>query len=319
VSTEPRELTVATYNVYLGADLALLFAATGLEELDALAAAVRDQLARTDFRQRAAAIARILVRERVDVVGLQEVSRWTTSTLDGSGSAHGERVLEDFLPILLAALADAGANYDPHAVTPSFEGGLPVDGSWMGVAGANVVLVRRDGPFRLTDERTGTFADALELRTGIEGVSFPVVRSWGAVTGEVRGAPVLFVNTHTEAWDAGTRDAQRDELLAKVGDPGCPVVLVGDLNASPDAVGLVEPYVDAWLVSGGDPEAGLTCGQDAGLANVASALADRIDYVFVRDVSVRSCQVVGDQPGDRTDPDRLWPSDHAGVVARLAL
>ena len=63
-------LTVATYNVYLGADLSLLFGATSLTELAARAELVRGQLQSTDFAQRAAAIARILAREDVDVVGL---------------------------------------------------------------------------------------------------------------------------------------------------------------------------------------------------------------------------------------------------------
>ena len=48
-------------------------------------------------------------------------------------------------------------------------------------------------------------------------------------------------------------------------------------------------------------------------------MCERIDYVWVRGVTVRGCRVVGDQPGDRTTPHRLWPSDHAAVVADLEL
>ena len=60
-----------------------------------------------------------------------------------------------------------------------------------------------------------------------------------------------------------------------------------------------------------------TCGQGPVLDNPVSKLDERIDYVFVRDADVRECRVVGDQPEDRTRPGGLWPSDHAGVVARL--
>ena len=53
------------------------------------------------------------------------------------------------------------------------------------------------------------------------------------------------------------------------------------------------------------------------LDNPVSKLDERIDYVFVRDADVRECRVVGDQPEDRTRPGGIWPSDHAGVVARI--
>lgn len=310
-------LTVATYNVYLGADLALLFGATSIDDLAARADVVRGQLDHTDFAQRADAIARILVREGVDVVGLQEVTRWESAPVGADGAIGEAAVLVDFLPLLVEACAAAGATYDVHAVNHNFAGGLPVGDSWMSILGANVVLVRRDGAFTVTAERTGTFARSLEMPTGIAGVTFPVARSWGWVEGEVAGRPVLLANTHTEAYDARVRDAQRDELLAQVADRGRPVVLVGDLNARPDDVGVPPPYADAWLAAGGDPTAGHTCGQAAELDNERSALAERIDYVFVRGARVAACAVVGGDPDDRTVPDALWPSDHAGVVARL--
>ena len=305
-SSPPAALTVATYNVYLGADLALLFGARSLEDLAARVDEVRTQLDTTRFEERAEALARILVREQVDVVGLQEVSRWTS----------GDEVLEDFLPVLLEALAATGCPYDAHAAIVSFEGGLPVDGEWMGVAGSNVVLVRREGPFAVTAERTGTYAASYQVVTGIEGVAFPIARSWGWVEGTVAGRPFLLANTHTEAYDASARDAQRNELLGLLGEVGCPVALVGDLNAHPSVVGVPKPFVDAWPAAGGDPEAGLTCGQAADLTNATSDLRERIDYVFVRDARVTDCRVVGHRPEDRT-PRGLWPSDHAGVVARL--
>lgn len=317
MSTAPRSLTVATYNIYLGADLALLFGVTSAAELARQVAVVRDQLAGTDFTQRAAAIARILVRERVDVVGLQEVSRWATAPTSADGAVGPEQVLVDFLPALLDALVAAGAPYDVHAVTHSFAGGLPVDGAWMSVSGANAVLVRRGGTFVVTGERTGTFETGFAMITGLDGIAFPIVRGWGWVEGDVDGARFLFVNTHTEAYDATTRDAQRDELVAAVGDPGCPVAVVGDFNAAPADVGMPVPYVDAWSAAGNDPEAGFTCGQAPELTNVTGSLGERIDYVFVRGAVVEDCRVVGDVDDDRTTPDRLWPSDHAGVVARL--
>lgn len=300
-------LTVATYNVYLGADLALLFGATSLDELAELAETVQRQLVTTDFAQRATAIARILVREEVDVVGLQEVTRW---------ESDGDLVV-DFLPLIVQACEAAGAPYDVRSVSHSFAGGLPVDGRWMSIAGADVALVRRGGRFTVTGEDAASYERSLDLRTGIDDVTFPIARGWGLVEGEAGGRRVLFATTHTEAYDAAVRDAQRDELLTALGDPGCPTVVVGDFNARPDEVGVPAPYRDAWLAAGNDPDGGYTCGQAAALDNHGSSLSERIDYVFVRDAEVIDCSVVGDQEEDRTVPGRLWPSDHAGVVARL--
>ena len=305
-------LRVATYNLYLGADLALLFDASGPDGLAAQVEVVRAQLAATRFEERADALARVLARERPDLLGLQEVARWTTSP---DGTAAGERVLVDFLPTLLDALERAGCGYAAHVAVQSFAGALPVaDGGWTGVAGANVTLVRRGAPVEVVAGHTGTFEHVHRVATGLDGVGFPVVRGWGSLDVLVEGRPLRFVNTHTEAYDAGARDAQRDELIARTGDTDAPVVLVGDLNTTPDLVGMPAPWRDAWAAGEGD---GATFGQAADLANGTSTMRERIDYVWVRGVTVRGCRVVGDQPGDRTTPHRLWPSDHAAVVADL--
>jgi hypothetical protein len=62
---------------------------------------------------------------------------------------------------------------------------------------------------------------------------------------------------------------------------------------------------------------GFTCCQKSNLRNDVSNLSRRIDYVFVRnDMEVQKAQRVGHRQIDRT-PSGLWPSDHAGVVARV--
>ena len=307
-------LRVATYNLYLGADLTLVFGVADEADLVERARQVHDEAVGTDFAARAAAVAAILVREGVDVVGLQEVARWQVAE-----PGRAPEVRCDFLAELTGALEREGAPYDVHAVNPNFGGSAPLpDGRLLGVDGRNVVLVRRGSGVRVLEERCGTFDAVLHVPTGLAGTSFRVPRSCGWVDAELDGARFRFVNTHTEAWDAGVRDAQRDQLLSAVGEPGVPVVLVGDLNAGPAEVGMPAGYVDAWAVAGG-PGPGWTCGQAADLANPESALDSRIDYVWVRDAAVTACRVVGDQPSDRTSVAKLWPSDHAGVVAEVLL
>ncbi len=305
-----RAIRVATYNLYLGADLTTVFGVRDSEELSAAARRVRDQVLATDFPARAAAVAAILVRERVDVVGLQEVATWSRATADGS------EVWLDFLDELLAALAHQGAGYDVHAATASFRGGASVAGAGeMSVLGHNVVLVRRGSGLSVAAERTGDFRRTLDIVTPMPGLVLNVARSWGYVDLVADGGRFRFANVHLEAWDAPVRAAQRDELLAAVEGP-LPTVVVGDFNEVPERVGMPEEYVDAWAVAGqGRP--GPTCGQAADLTG-ASTLAQRIDYVWVRDLAVRGCVVAGDSVEDRT-PSGLWPSDHACVVAELAL
>lgn len=313
-------LTVATWNLYLGAEVELLLGATSSEDLAERSKLVLGQLVRTDFTERAAVVARRLVEHGVEVVGLQEVSRLTASRL-GDGSDPGEpEVLADYLPTLLVALEAQGAAFDVHAAVVSFAGGLPIGDRWIQVTGSNVLLVRRDAGLEVVGERTGSFAAVAELELAVGDLRFPVRRGWGHVDVARDGVRVRVVNTHTEAWDPEVRDAQRDELLelleAADGPASEPTVLLGDLNATPDVVGVPAPWVDAWLAAGGDPVGGLTCGPSGDLSHPEPDLRDRIDYVFARGLTVRTCLVLGGEPQDRT-PSGLWPSDHAGVVAEL--
>jgi len=308
-------LTVATWNLYLGADVELLLGATSADDLVARTEVLLGQLRRTSFSERAATVARLLVEHDVDVVGLQEVSR-LTSTPPGPGGEPGPpEVLADYLPTLLDALEAQGVAYDAHAVDVSFDGGLPVADRWMQLTGSNLLLVRRGTGVEVVAEQTGRFGTTAELELAVGGLRFPVRRGWGGIELERDGVRVRVLNTHTEAWDPPVRDAQRDELLAVAAGSG-PAVLLGDLNATPDRVGVPAPWVDAWLAAGGDPAGGLTCGQSGDLSNTEPDLRDRIDYVFTRGLTVRTCRVVGGDPADRT-PSGLWPSDHAAVVVEL--
>jgi hypothetical protein len=260
-------------------------------------------------------VAALLARERPHLVGLQEVSRWAVAPIEPDGSLGQERVLVDFLPALLQALDDAQCPFDAHVVNENFAGAMPVsDSEWMSLVGANVTLVRRDAGVEVLGGATGDFAVGHEVVTGIDGMRFPILRSWGSLDVRVDGVAMRFANTHTEAYDARVRDAQRDEMLAHCDEAGTPVVLVGDFNAKPGVVGVDAPWLDAWS---GREAPGATNGQAADLTNQESTLSERIDYVFVRDARVLTCRRIGHEPADRSTPHDLWPSDHAGVVADL--
>ena len=137
---------------------------------------------------------------------------------------------------------------------------------------------------------------------------------------------------------------QAQELVGILSDETLPTVVVGDFNSDPRDPVISDPglpfdivppykqmlfngYSDAWrlnLLKFLNPD-GFTCCQDERLNNSISALDDRIDFIFVRNrteggslssVGPVFAVVVADEPRDRTESG-LWPSDHAGVVARI--
>ena len=107
--------------------------------------------------------------------------------------------------------------------------------------------------------------------------------------------------------------------------------MVGDMNSSPEHApvpGIVPPYrqfaaagsTDIWTLRPGAVP-GFTCCQDPDLSNKRSKLSERIDMIFSLEppADVKQARLVGDRASDKTPPPgpRLWPSDHAGIVAGL--
>lgn len=297
-------IRVATYNIYLGAELSpLALAEPG--KLEESAEVLRATLRRTHFPTRARAIAKLLVRERVDLVGLQEVTTWTES---------GE-LLWDSMAELTAALEELGSPYDVHAFNPSFGGAAKTATLDMSLSGGCAVLRRRDSVATVVAESATTFDATMQL-PALPQVDIAVTRGWSRVDLDVEGRPLTFVTTHTEAYDDDVRDTQREQMVATLGDSA--TVVVGDFNAIPEDAGMPEEYADAWLAAGNDPAGGLTWGQAPDLSNPEDTASHRIDFVFVRGAAVSECAVFGFDPADRT-PGGVWPSDHAGVVAEVSL
>ncbi len=309
-------MRVATYNLYLGADLSLVLGTRDPAELAGNIEAVQRQLATTAFPLRVDALARLLARERLDLVGLQEACLWHTD----------DRPLWDYVGQLLASLERLGEPFELVCTQPTFRGGGEVAGGGrrlrLDLTGDNTVLRRRSSPVRVVQTSTGMFGSAYAVTT-LGTLEATIDRGWCAarcVAADAPGTDFVFVNTHTEAHDEVSRNVQRDELLATIDDAEQRVVLVGDFNADPDRVGMPDGFHDAWLAAGhpsSGPEAA-TCCQAGDLSNPGSMLFERIDYVWVRGGRVVDAHRIGADPKDRT-AEGLWPSDHAGVVAEIEL
>lgn len=119
---------------------------------------------------------------------------------------------------------------------------------------------------------------------------------------KVKGAPVRFYNTHLQHNSSVERALQVRAIMEHTGDVEGPQVLMGDLNALPEApelAPLYERYADAWPLGGEGP----------GYTISAENPTRRIDYVFVTpDVVVEGASV-----------PRTLASDHLPVVADLSV
>ncbi|MEE6258084.1 endonuclease/exonuclease/phosphatase family protein [Plantactinospora sonchi] len=313
----PRRLTVATYNVYQGADLTVLFTAPTLPELVERAGLAYQQVVATDFPARARAIARLLAKTRPDVLGLQEVALWKKGPLDGP-----LQVSYDFLDILLRELRAVGLRYRTAATVTMFTGTLPISATEQASFSDRNALLVRDG-LQVSSPQSHLY-DAKVVVDTPAGITFNIPSGWIAVdVGVDRRDRVRLVTTHLDPSAAAVRDAQGRELYAALAGSPYPVVVAGDVNSPPtNTTGpygkfVTGGYRDAWRAVHGARD-GFTATQDPDLRNLPSLLDQRVDHVFHRPgrlVAV-SAQLVGEAVRDRT-PTGLWPSDHAGLVVTL--
>ena len=153
--------------------------------------------------------------------------------------------------------------------------------------------------------------------------------------------PLIVVNGHFlfHVYDHIKRTQQVRQVLGwlRTSANGCPTIACGDFNATPE-MRTIQTMKAAFrsayeLVHGREPE--YTCPTPLvyrfnavrkGLSTLGSLLANRqprpwrgtLDYIFVdRHFRVLSCDLVLNAPAE--DDPTLYPSDHVGLCATLAL
>lgn len=339
-----RDIKVMTRNLYIGAELDSIVGATSAAEVPVLVAQALGRIIATDFPARSAALAQEIVEQRPDVVGLQEVTLLRVQSpgdfLLGNPASATASVL-DYLQILQLQLAARGVSYAVAAIVTNWDAELPMvvpteEGFRLDDLRAtdfDVILVRTDlppGQFRVLNSAAGNYVTAFQI--SVAGFTVSFARGWCLLDLRIRGRDLRVINTHLENISPLLRSAQALELMAGPGNAGGEIICLGDFNSdpsfpAPEAYGVMVAagYEDVWaLAHPGDP--GFTWGQAEDLLNPISTVSERDDYVWFRGarLSVEAAQLVGDQPSDRVpslvNPQNLlWPSDHAGVVARLWL
>lgn len=193
-----------------------------------------------------AGVADLVNTTRADLVLLQEVDRGTTR----SGNV-------DQIDRLAASTRYAFA-FAPSLV--SYQGGQ------YGIA----ALAREFFGYQLTIPLAVT---PLQTRAG--GSREPRVALLAFAT--VRGAPWRLVNTHVDPSDAAARAQELRQVaaLAREQPADRPLVVGGDLNATPDDPGL-SAFRDAGL-----RDAWVECGSGDGFTYPADKPAKRIDYLWL--------------------------------------
>jgi endonuclease/exonuclease/phosphatase family metal-dependent hydrolase len=339
-----------TYNIFIGADIDII-----LDEFnpsDPVNSLVRgvtlflQAVQNTDFPERAESLADEIQRRRPDLIGLQEVALFELIRSDDP------KVITylDYKEILLAALRARNLDYeaavtaDNTTVTFPFpvdidNDGVP-DGVGLQFTDRDAILVRKN--VTVSNAEVATFETLRAFPPIPSFIGKDVIRGYAALDATVRGKTYRFAVTHleNEGDNPDIQDAQTAELIEDLEFEDQPVILVGDFNSGPSIDQpiprpgspydqLVEAgYIDAWAerkgprTRSGDP--GFTCCQDKDLRNIVSELDKRIDLIWIRpeglplgiNEALARTTVEGDDPKEKT-PSGLWPSDHAGVDARM--
>jgi endonuclease/exonuclease/phosphatase family metal-dependent hydrolase len=258
-SGAPRPVSAVTmdvgiYNVYLGADLNPLFGASSLPDLISRASAIYAEVERTDFPQRADAIAELVADDAPDVLGLNEVALWETAPWAFVQTPGGPLPVVtgpytptfDFEQILLDALAAEGEPYTVVATNSNFTSAtipiaIPISPTLAArFTDHDLILVRDDALKHLTvsNVRSFNFSDASLFSVNLLGLNVQVDRGWSTVDLTQRGRTFRFVNTHLEAFGTTPlrdewRNLQAAELVADLETSPHPLVVVGDINARP--------------------------------------------------------------------------------------
>lgn len=346
------EVTVMTRNLYLGADLSPALASTSQESFYEANGGIVRQVEATNFPVRAKGLAKEILGQKPDLVGLQEVALWREAppslgpVLSGMPSAT--KVKYDFLKLLLAQLNKHGRLYRAVVVEPEFDfeapadaNGVPGDGPGGSIANAevngrltmrDVILARVGAGVKTSDPRSGHFGHLLVVKVaGAKEVT--VTRGWTSVDATVRGSRKFhFVNTHLESFDDPSQvPSIRAEQAGELVEPGrpatssLPVILVGDLNS--DVKTEVKPGDgQAYRVITGAGFRERSTYKPLGCCIESSydlksgsnkEMNHKVDHILTN--APQKVRLVSSTVTGRHKNDGYWDSDHAGLASTLRI
>jgi hypothetical protein len=253
------DITVMTYNQYLGADFTALAAAGDASQFNTILVGILERIAASNFQERAQRQADQIARHLPDLVGLQEV--WTLACTPKPGPACDQPAIAgaftDHETVTLDALSDLGADYETVARVRNLNLDIP-----FAIGGSFAILEVTDHDVILKRTETVSHAEAVtvDCARSLDGCNYefsllfssplgPVdfLRGFVAVDATVRGKDYLFVNTHLEIKQPEPanplsrifQSIQAAELIEWLDvlqqeRPFTPLIVVGDMNSSPE-------------------------------------------------------------------------------------
>jgi endonuclease/exonuclease/phosphatase family metal-dependent hydrolase len=335
-----RDLTVMTQNMYLGSSLNPALEATTPEAFVEAVARIYATVQYTNFPQRAEAIADEVQEKDPDLIGLQEVSKWTTGGLNPPAGY-------DFLAILENDLQARGLHYTAASIAHNAKiGPAPLALAEQGcvqpgptitcsveLEDRDVILVNDETRgLSWSNPQSGRYATQQTIESPVGPLSFD--RGWASIDARLKGQPFRFVDTHLETEESPlVQQTQAAEFLAGPGKGGT-IVATGDFNSAADGstttsyaqVTAPGKFRDSWNEKLLGP--GLSCCQESetpplapgALNNPVSTFRTRIDLILSRGAARSDgddAELIGSTPFQAAPP--FWPSDHAGVVSVLHL
>jgi len=319
----PLTVKVLTRNLYLGANLDKIVGAKSAQEAFKAVESGWTDVQANNFPVRARAIAREIAATKPDFVGFQEATLYRTQSPADFTVTPATTVALDYVRELRKALAARKLRYRFVGVGTATDAELPAgDPPAMDIRLTlrDALLVRIDPKIKLRRVRTGLYATTTPLFGGF----VTAKRGWVMADATISGRTFRIIDTHLESFNDASQVAQGQELAAGPARTSLPTILLGDLNSRADGTGtptyanlLGSGFRDAWPQAHPN-DIGLTCCHGDDLRELGGDFYSRIDYVLLKNgFRATAAGIVGEESRDRVSG--LWPSDHAGVWARLRL
>ena len=289
-----QPLTVMSRNLYLGADVGV--AMELIPDFSAAAQFMWNQVAATDFSLRAPVLAKEVIEQDADVVGLQEATNWYCKKNLWSKKV----VIFDFTKEFLAATKAAGNEYvlaskngidalnigysipaipyltmveDPKSFQPIFGSDKAACGFEIGDA----IVVKKELANQIIQVGNTEYDASYSIIPKI----MTIYRGYTWIDFDHNGSKVRIVSTHLESlWDSNkvpNSALQATQLIGDLAKTNMPTIVIGDFNSDPRDPRLVDGYNP-----GGQPEASETCLDQGAPTSVANSLSKCNAYWLMR-------------------------------------
>jgi len=247
-SNEPYRITVMSRNIYLGADVGV--ALDLIPDFPAAAQFMWDQMKQTSFKARAPKLAKEVLQDRPEIIGIQEATSWRCKK-----DLFGQEVeIFNFLENFLAATKIAGLSYsiasangvkafnpgysisaipyltkvvDPEVFNPIFG----QDSAACGFVIGDALLVRDDVKSQIIQVGNSEY----DATYSIVPLLMKIYRGYSWADFRVQDSVVRVITTHLESiWDENkipNSAIQAQQLVSDLKDAKMPVIILGDFNA----------------------------------------------------------------------------------------